>query len=480
MKLDWKELEILKAGTILYGAVMLWQIVSGSDHHLAGLALPALTALALWRPRPVGWHFVRSAFFVYFLYYGFGCFRAAQLMVLGVKADIVLQWGGIAALFLAAAVFVNKRKPLFATHSASPVSRSQTIAATGLAVLLIFLPWLEQTAWNKFDSRVLDNQIDIRSIRFSPDGKKLGVINYGGRGASIHIWDVESKQFIPQGVWREGLSTLAFSPDGQFFAVGFGSDSFNAGGRESRYAVKAEIWEAESGKQLALQRTEPVAPPYDAHVKVRSVEFSPDGGSLACASGNDKMSVELWDIRSGKLLKNFDAKKNSGWREPLAFSPDGRCLATEYARGQIAIWDIAAATPFRILAEGHFGFFEEFAYSPDGKYLAAAFNKTQPQGYDKGFIDLWDIDAGRIDKTLQWDGTAQIMGLSYSPSGKYIAAYQQMEDTVTVWDAASGKIVETLTGPVYGAPVVGAAYSPDGRYLAVASGQYIKLYRARE
>ena len=479
MKLDWTELGALKAGTFLYGAVMLWQIVSGSDHHLAGLALPALTALALWRPRPVGWHFVRSAFFVYFLYYGFGFIRFWRLMALGMKVNIVLQWGGIAALFLAAAVFVDKRKPLFSAHSASPASRSQTIAATGLAVLLIFLPWLEQTAWNKFDSRVLDNQIDIRSISFSPDSKKLGVINYGWEGAWIHIWDIESKQFIPLNVFQYETSTLAFSPDGRFFAVGFGSSGFNERAKESRYAIKAEVWQTTFGQQLALRRTEPVAPPYDAHVKVHWVAFSPDSGSLACASGVDKVSVELWDVHSGKLLKSFDTQ-SSGWSEPLEFSPDGKYLATEYAHGQIAIWDIAAAAPVRILTEGYFGFLEGLSYSPDGKYLAAALNRSPRWGANQGFIDIWDIDAGKIDKTLQWERNPTVKGLSYSPSGKYIAAYQQMEDTVTVWDAASGKIVETLTGPVYGAPVVGAAYSPDGRYLAVASGQYIKLYRARE
>ncbi len=479
MSKDLMCLAILRASAFLYGVVIIYQIIAGSEHFWSNLLLPAVAALVLWRPRTEGWYFLQAAFFLHFLYYCFGFIMAlewqgANLIHFGRD---VLVWVGPAAGFLVAGLFVSQNRHLFGDQSnTQPSSRIKNALAILLAASLPFLPRVEQIAWNAFDSRVLDNQAQVMGLCFSSDGKKIGVIS---AGATINIWDVEAKTFISLRASRHEIDSLAFSSDGKYAAVGFAEQSSLKRELESRDAVKIDLWELTTGKRIELRRTKPVRQPEDSHTQVSKVAFSPDSTYLACASGHNKVFIEIWEVGTRKLINSFDTNSSGINFKALVYSPDGRYVASEYANGEIVLWDAQTAVPLRKLSEGYRGNIRGIAYSPDGRYLAVAFNKVWPgPSSSKGFIDIWETAAGKIYKTLEWDSDTQIMGLAYSYDGKYIASFLQMEDMVNIWDVARGRQIKTLTGPVYGEPIASIAYGPDGR-LAVASGQYIKLYNVR-
>ena len=476
MSKDSTELILLKVTTLIYGAVVIYRLCAGFDHYWSNLLLPAITLFALWRPRIDCWHFLRTAFFFQFLYYSFEFFIGLILgfeVIRSLQALLIL--GGAATFFLTATIFVSANKHLFVAHPAQLFSRRKNAIAIVFALILPFLPWIEQNAMITFDPRILDNQAEIRGICFSPDGKKIGVIN-GGPSFSITIWDVETKKFISlRPSHAEPRNSLAFSPDGNYVALAYGK-AHDKRRYETWATVKIDLWELASGKRIELQRTEPVELKVDSHLQIGKVAFSPDSAYLACTSGDEKIFIEIWDIAGRKLAKTFDPRSSALSSGAWAYSPDGQYIASEFAEQEIAIWDIDTRQPVQILTEGYTGFINEITYSPDGKYLAVAFNKNKNPGTSKGFIDIWDINASKVFQEFQWDNDAQVMGLSYKANGKHIASFHQMDDSVHIWDVAAGREIAKLTGPVYGEPISSIAYSSDGKYLAVANGRYIKLY----
>ena len=140
----------------------------------------------------------------------------------------------------------------------------------------------------------------------------------------------------------------------------------------------------------------------------------------------------------------------------VAFSPDGRTIASGSDDETIHLWDALTGRHKRILVE-HERDINDVAFSPDGRIIAG--------GSDDDHIHLWDASTGNHIRTLEGH-THRVNSVAFSPDGRIIASGSD-DDTLRLWDAATGNYIQTLEGHTN--RVNSVAFSPDGRTIASGS-----------
>jgi WD40 repeat protein len=201
---------------------------------------------------------------------------------------------------------------------------------------------------------------------------------------------------------------------------------------------------------------------WQAHSEsVNSVAFSPDGKIIA--SGGADKTIKLWDVTTGQVIKTLFTGHNNGFYS-VVFSPDGKTIASGGADKTIKLWDVTTGQVIKTLTKPNNGFYS-VVFSPDGKTIASG-------GADKT-IKLWDVTTGQVIKTFSGHEDT-VYSIAFSPDGKTIAS-GSVDQTVKLWDVTTGKAVKTLTGHVD--TVNSVVFSPDGNMIASASDdKTIKLW----
>jgi tRNA A-37 threonylcarbamoyl transferase component Bud32 len=187
------------------------------------------------------------------------------------------------------------------------------------------------------------------------------------------------------------------------------------------------------------------------HTHGTGVAYSPDGRHLA--SWSEDNTVRVWDAAGGQELRTLQG--HTGTVSEVTYSPDGRRLASAGFDGTVRVWDAAGGQELLAL-KGHRDRVRGVAYSPDGRQLASAGNDRT--------VRVWDAAGGQELRTLKGH-TGVVVGVAYSPDGRRLASAGQ-DGTVRVWDAASGRELLALKG--HTDMVWSVAFSPDGRQLASA------------
>lgn len=216
---------------------------------------------------------------------------------------------------------------------------------------------------------------------------------------------------------------------------------------EARYAMRA----AAASPQIATL--------ISGYGAVNSVAFSPDGKTLA--TGNADGTARLWNLATGQQTRPV-LHGGSQAVTSVVFSPDGEILATGDPDGTGLLWNLATGRQTRLSLGGDARSTASVAFSPDGTKLAAT------GGGSGSLCQLWDVATGQKVGPHLGSCSQETISVAFSPDGKTLATVNTSSGAAQLWDVMTGRQIGHDLRISFDS-VASVAFRPDDKILATGS-----------
>ena len=325
--------------------------------------------------------------------------------------------------------------------------------------------------------RVRDSEA-IHYMTFTPDSQSL----IAAGSSRINIWDSttgeERPSFERQDSSACGVYSLAFSRDGKILAAAkvdslvlwdFATTTERTAlpsmlpVRQIAFHPANKSLATSSGTLTLWDTRDALAPRVDqGHINdVTSVAYSPDGKTIA--SGSRDYTIKLWDLNTRKPRATLRGHK--GDVTSVAYSSDGTMVVSGSRDRTVKLWDPRAVNE-RATLVGHSMPVVTVAISPDGRSVASGGAGWDPSGNQIGELMLWDVISRRL-KAAPFQKPRRVHTITFSPDGRTLAIGTG-DNSVDLWDLAERKARAITAASQKGVPdgICSLSYSPDGQRLA--------------
>ena len=322
---------------------------------------------------------------------------------------------------------------------------TQFIVATSIGI------WLYDAHTGSEIARLNEKPRDIRTIAFSSDGKKL--ISADSEG-EVQIWDISATNLLStfQGSRKITNAVSAVSDDRIKLAnKQHGNIRLWEFGGETPQPIVTDI-KSDSGFDYSTV-----------------MALSPNATLLATAmwEADESHRIRVWDANTGNFL--FVLEGHTGRIQTLAFSPDGKTLASGDARQRIRLWNMDTGN-LSVTLKVPTGSFHALAFSPNGKLLAS--------GRSDGSIQLWNASTekqGKLSVLSAYVPTltlkahkSRVSTIAFASDGKTLITANLFDKNIRAWDTTTGNKRFVCSGHLG---------NPLGLVFSEADSTFTSVYR---